>query len=346
MQLEQRRHDHERHAAEHVAHAFHDHVDRAAVIALDGAVNRADEQVDERNADGQYEAEARAGRQTGQDVLTAGVRAEHKGRLHAVAILEVIVHAHAHDIGLGRGCAGHAGIGQRLLGIVVRRDAQAVIAGVLGRGRAVDRHEFAVLVQLRNALFVGLIPDVGVGLLGVRDGGIDDLNAMLVLPRLKILVFCGRQRQIEHAYLVVVVQLDVVEARFLAGGRILVILAIDLDDRVKAGLLAHRLVVQIDGGIDRELRCAVYAQPLDLGRQLGIMQIHRVGQRARIGRLAENRDENRIQHQNQYDNGRHDRAFVAAEANPHVLEIADRLRVKFLIVNRFIARRKGKGVHV
>ena len=345
VQLEQRCHHNEGHAVDYVGNTLHHQVHGAAVIALDGAVDGADEQVDGGNADGQEEAEPGAGRQAGEDILSLGVGAEHEGRLKAVAVLEIRVLAHAHHIA-GRGRrARHPGVRQGMLGVVVRSDAQGMVAGIRGGGGPVNGLEISVLIQGGHTLAVGFIPDVGVALLGVGDGGVDHLDARFVLPGLNGLVLGGSQGQIRHAHAVVVVHRHVVVGGFPAGGGVGVVGLMHLQHVIQPRLLgqcAHGVVIRL---IDGNLAGAVHAQPaqaLHLRGELGIHQVGGVGKGAGIGGLAENRHENGVEHQEQDDIGRHHGALVFAKADHGVLKIAHGLGFQLFVVEPALVPHKGK----
>ena len=343
VQLEQGRHDHEGDAAQNIGHAFHHQVDHAAVVTLNGAVDRADGQVDGRHADGQDEGETGAGSQTGEDVLAAVVGAEDELGFKAVAVLEVGVLRHAHHVALGGGGTGHAGICQGIFRIVVRRDTQRMVAGIGGLGGLVDvgvlQQAVAVLVHLGhggNALLVGLVPDVGVGLLRIGDGGEDDLDLVGVLPGLEVLILLGRQGEVHHAHAVVAVHDDIVVQRLgTAGSGILVGAGQHFLNGVHAGLLADGLELIEGGLVDGDLAGTVHAQPLQgrgLGRQLAVVQVHGVGQRAGVVVLAQPRHDNGVQQQEEDDHRSDHAGLIAAETVESVTEIANRLALQLLVV--------------
>ena len=345
VQLEQRCHHNEGHAVDYVGNALHHQVHRAAVVALDGAVDSTDEQVDGGNADGQEEAEPGAGRQAGEDILALGVGAEHEGRLKAVAVLEIRVLAHAHHIAGRGGGAAHPGIGQGTFRVVIRGDAQGMVGGIRGGGGLVDGLEVAFVVQGRHALAVGLIPDVGIALPGIGNGGIDHLDARLVLPGLDGLKLVGGQGQVRHAHAVVVVHLQVVEGGLAAGGGIGIRGPVYLQHGVQPGLLgqgAHGVVVRL---VDGNIAGAVHAQPahaLHLGGQLGVHQVGGIGKGAGIGGLAEDRHKDGVEHQEQDDIGRHHGALVFAKADHGVLKIAHRLGFQLFVMEPALVPHKGE----
>ena len=206
MQLEQRRRDDEGDVGEDVGDSLHRHVNRAAVVALDRAVERADDHVDRGDEKGENDGKARADADGHEQILAHGVRAEDVEGLVAVEIPVIVVVAHAalHGAGLGGGVGVAA---------VVAGNADAVVlrAGV-GGIRGVDGDEIALLVQLRGAGGVHLIPDIRVvrdvmDVLGVHIG-VDDLDPVLILPLLDALELRVGEHLVDDADLVVVVGLD------------------------------------------------------------------------------------------------------------------------------------------
>ena len=98
MQLEERCDDHERHIVQHIADTLHDHVNCAAVVAFNCAVNAANEEVDRRNDNGEQEAQTSAGSKADENVLTISVGAEEEGGNLTVEITEVFVIIHTQAI--------------------------------------------------------------------------------------------------------------------------------------------------------------------------------------------------------------------------------------------------------
>ena len=219
-----------------------------------------------------------------------------------------------------------------MLRIVVRGDPQAVIRRILRRRRTVHRLEIAFLVQLGLALLVHFVPDVRVGLFGILDCRINHLDPVFILPPLDILKLVLRQRQVEHAHGGVVVDLQVVERGFAARCRILVVRLVDLADRLQACFLRDRPVEVVFAAVDRHVTASVDPEDTDLRRQLCVIQVHGVRQGAGIRGLAEDRDKDGIQHQDQDDPGGHHAALVLPETVHGVPEIPDRFGLQFFVV--------------
>ena len=272
--------------------------------------------------------------QAGEDVLPLVVRPEDEGRREAVAVAEESSLAHAGDVAALLGGAGHAGVSQGLFRVAVRGDAQAVIALVASSGRAVRRHQLPLLVQLGRALAVRLIPDVRVRLFGVLDGGIDDLELVLVLPGLQRFVFAGREGHVHHAHGGVVVHPQIVIGGLLAAGGVCPAGGVGLHDGVYAGLFLNRLQGGIAGGVHGLVAAAVLAEKPEghLRRELGVGEIQRIREPAGIGVFEEKGHEQRVEHDQQDDEGRDHGAFIPRETIHGVGKVSVRLGLRRFVV--------------
>ena len=98
MDLKQRSHHDKGHARKDIGHALEDEIDGAAVISLYRAVNRADDKVDEGNADRQHKAQLNAVGHTERQIVALAVRAENIVGLEPVYIAIIIVIQHADSV--------------------------------------------------------------------------------------------------------------------------------------------------------------------------------------------------------------------------------------------------------
>ena len=81
MVFQQGDHDHERYGGQNIHNSLHNDIRLTAVVALDGAVDGADEQVDGGDDDSQHEGESGAACEAGEQVLTCMVGSEYEQRL-------------------------------------------------------------------------------------------------------------------------------------------------------------------------------------------------------------------------------------------------------------------------
>ena len=354
MQLEQDGDDDERDFRQDIGNPFHHQVRCAAVIAFDRTVDGSDKEVDCRHADRQQEGKACTGGKPCKDILSPGVRPENKTRFKSVTVLEIGILVDPGDIALGRTGSCDPGIGHRVFGIVVRGNPQAVVGCILRGGGPVDALEVSLLVQLGLALLVHFVPDIGVGLLGVLDGRINHLNPVLILPFLDIFKLIPGQGQVQHAHGCIVVDPEIVECGFSAGRRVLVIGAVGCPDCFQAGFLRDRLIVMVFPAVYRHVAASVDAQERNLRGQLCVIQVHGIRQGPRIGRFAEDRDQDGIQHQKKDNPGSRHGSLVLPEPVHGVPEIANRFGFQFFVMcpafhgykTEFILRYlEGGGIH-
>jgi len=225
--LEKSDNDHKGYGTQNLGNTLHDKVKLAAVVAFDGTVDSADEEVYCGNADSKDEGEACTARQTGENVLTGVGSAEDEERLlDTVAKLCVLV-----DIVLTVVNAESPIVAIHLLSIVIelgiaflKHGAEVVILTV---SFLINWNEVTLLIVnylgLAAGADLGLVPNVGVGfvLLGFgTESGISNrinyLNAVLVLIPLYCFIFSSIEFNELHTDSVIGIKTEAIKFTGLA----------------------------------------------------------------------------------------------------------------------------------